>query len=206
MAHGVWNDRYKLLHLTSSYFQLLIVLQTSYTSYFQLFLHSFSYFQLFIACNVVFFVCRRAREACAGGLEPWICSGRWGSHTPNLDQKMMVFHWFLSVWRLTPINLFACYFAENVPRLQPEHILPILKALKNIKNSSNMIRSHQKLMVSRWFYNLTPIDLFACQFVVFCVKRAQAKTRFAYSNLAFSSNRLRANPTQTAARTRFGRI
>ena len=39
--------------------------------------------------------------------------------------KMLVFHWFLSVWRLTPIGLFACYFAENVPRLQPEHVLLI---------------------------------------------------------------------------------
>ena len=48
----------------------------------------------------------------------------------------MVFHWFLSVWRLTPINVFACFFAENVPRLQPEHVLPIPKAPKNIKISS----------------------------------------------------------------------
>ena len=52
----------------------------------------------------------------------------------KLGPNMLAFH--LSFWRLTPLDLFACYFAENVPRLQPEHVLPIPKAPKNIIISS----------------------------------------------------------------------
>ena len=79
---------------------------------------------------------------------------------------------------------------------------------KTSKFHQKVIRSHQKLMVFHWFYSLTPINVFSCQFVLFCEKRAQAaaRARFADSNLAFFQNRLRAKPTQTAARARFGRI
>ena len=66
MAHGVLDPRYKLLHLTSSYFQLLIVFTNILHFLFPIvFLRPTSYFQLFIDCNVVFlFVDCVGRKTC----------------------------------------------------------------------------------------------------------------------------------------------
>ena len=146
---------------------------------------------------------------------------------------MMVFHWFLSVWRLTPISLFACDFAESVPRLQPEHVLPIPKAQKNIKVSSKSDPKSSKIdgfplvlqSDTDWPFCMPVRDVLrktcpGCSQNTFCeiqhhavhtptrpldAKPAQtaARIRFAEPKPIKSTTALGAKRAQAAARTRF---